>query len=215
MMTTKHTPAIRKRLDDFLSTCTKESLHNAFQETWLNDIVPGIKELEGCDQGSKIHLEGDVAVHTALVFENLTATSLSRLGREPDFIERLSVVLHDLRKPDTREPQPDGSVWFPGHEAMAAEDVPQIAKTLGLSKEETDRLLFIVARHGDAHGLPELSQSQKNELTTSPWKISLALLQEADARSCLLTGGTYLPVYWSEIVGDTKVEQTNPAEQEL
>ncbi|MBN8550003.1 MAG: hypothetical protein J0M12_11865, partial [Deltaproteobacteria bacterium] len=124
----------------------------------------------------------------------------ARLGREATFIERLSAVLHDVRKPASRRAFEDGSVDFPGHEALGAKEVPGIAKTLGLSERETAQLHFLVARHGDAHGVPVLSPQELQELTSSPWAESLALLQEADARSCILLDGSHLPIFWNELL---------------
>lgn len=192
--------AKRRQLEDFLSRSSAEQLLAAFQEPWLNGFVPGLNRLAGCDQGTVAHLEGDVAVHTALVFDNLKKVAAARLKRPPDLIENLSVLLHDLRKPDTRAELAGGVVGFPGHEALAGPEAERIARELELSAEESARLHFIVIHHGDAHSWLELSASLQNELRSSPWVTSLALLQEADARSCLFPDGTHLPVFWNELV---------------
>lgn len=188
------------QLQQFLNFCTREELIQAFGEEWLNDLIPDAKLMLGCGQGTKLHLEGDVAVHTSFVFENIKKVAQTRLGRSADYIERLSAVLHDVRKPATRLPLPDGGVDFPGHEAKAAAEVPAIAKRLGLSSSDTEKLYFLVAQHGMAHGFPNLSPQQKAELTLSPWAESLALLQEADARSCIFPDGSHLPVYWDNFI---------------
>ena len=201
--TEDHLPtAPRQRLANFLNSCNRAQLHDAFSQSWLNEIIPGILKIVGCDQGRTQHLEGDVATHTTLVFENMWVVARNRLGRAPSFIELLSTLVHDLQKPATRTTHDDGEVSFPGHEAKAAEDVPAISKALGLSSEEEQQLLFLVARHGEAHGFSALSAVAKRELIESPWKMSLALLQEADARSCLFADGSHLPIYWSELLGD-------------
>jgi hypothetical protein len=112
------------------------------------------------------------------------------------------VVLHDCRKPQTRTPQPDAGVSFPGHEAMAAREVvPQLVQTLELSADEASCLTFLVAKHGDAHSWKVLSRREQNELSTSAWKESMALLQAADAKSCLLPGGKHLRIFWNELSG--------------
>lgn len=177
------------------------SFLSSFIEPWLNEIIPQVDRMVGCGQGTLQHLEGDVAVHTALVFENLLQTARVRLRREADFVERLSVLLHDLRKPDVRREREDGTVSFPGHEALAAAEVPAIAARIGLTMPESERLQFLVARHGDAHSWAKISQAMRGELRASPFAESLALLQEADARSCLFPDGSHLPIYWTEITG--------------
>lgn len=198
-----HDDRTRKILEKFLTRCSREELRRAFSEPWMNRVIPGLDALENCDQGTVAHLEGNVAIHTALVFENLFIVCQERLGRKPTFVEQLSVLFHDWRKPQTRyEPNP-GEVSFPGHEERAARELVPIAKALGLSKYEVDQLVFIVGRHGDAHAYPSLSNAKQQELSSSTWKTSLALLQDADARSVLSPDGAQLPIYWNEIVGNS------------
>lgn len=188
-----------QKLDQFLSACTKEDLHNAFSAAWLNELIPGIGEIVGCDQGNKNHLEGDVAVHTALVFEKMAAISHERLAREPDFIEKVAVLLHDLKKPQTHTEDGEGGVTFPDHEALSAEAVGPLSTLLELPREEKDRLYFIVYHHGNAHSFEKLTPEEQQQLQSSPFAQSLALLQAADALSCVRPDGTHLPVYWDEI----------------
>ena len=190
----------RLRMEQLLSLDRKGFL-NSFSEPWLNELIPRVDRMMGCGQGSVQHLEGDVAVHTALVFENLLQITPLRVQREADFVERLSVLLHDLRKPDVSQARSDGAVSFPGHEALAAAEVPSIAARIGLNAQEAARLQFLVARHGDAHSWSKLTPAVRDELRSSPYAVSLALLQEADARSCLFPDGSHLPIFWSEITG--------------
>jgi hypothetical protein len=140
----------------------------------------------GCGQGSTTHLEGDVAVHTGLVLDNIKQTSITRTGEPPTFVQLLSAVLHDCRKPATRVVDEDGAVRFPGHEAAAASEICEISQRIGLMASEAEELHFLVAQHGNAHGWLELNDNIRNEIRASPWIIGLALLQEADAKSCLI-----------------------------
>jgi len=165
----------------------------------FNSIIPGASKMIGCDQGTIAHLEGDVARHTALVFENISLVAQQRLGRDADFIEKLSALLHDLKKPDTRSPRPDGGVSFPQHEELAAREVPAIGARLELSPTDITRLEFAVRYHGDAHHWTTLTPEQRRELQGSPYFLGLALLQEADARSCMMPGGGHIAVYWNEM----------------
>ena len=72
----------------------------------------------------------------------------------------------------------------------------------GFSKgcQEKAELTFVIAEHGRAHSWPILAASEQQHLKGSPWIVTLAILQEADAKSCLLPGGTHLPVFWRELV---------------
>ncbi len=188
--------------DTFATLLTRingERLQKLFNEPWFNDLIPDARTMIGCTQGTAAHLEGDVAVHTALVFDTLDEVTARRLNRRPDFIEKLSVVLHDLRKPATRVDHGEGRVGFPGHEQLSAAEVLPLAHKLGLSEQETERLDYIVRYHGDAHSWPTLSAEAKDRLRSSPYFESLAVLQEADALSCYLPNGARLAVHWDEM----------------
>ena len=188
-------------LSELFAAGSRERYLQAFSDPVLNQLIPGLSRLEHCDQGTKFHLEGNVAIHTAWVLENLPRVTKERFGREPTYVEYLSALIHDVRKPDTRSPQDDGHVSFPGHEAMAGRDVPGIAERLGLSQSDAKALEFIVGCHGEAHDWRNLSPARREELRASPWVVQLALLQEADARSCLMPKGQELPIFWNEWVG--------------
>lgn len=192
----------RQRVSTFLGSCSRVELYRALAEPWFSSIFPGIARIVGCDQGPYVHLEGDVAVHTSFVYENLLRTTVTRLGREADFIERLAAVWHDACKPDTRVVDEGGAVSFPGHEARAAAIVPQIAASLTLSPIERDKFYYLVANHGLVHGYPSLGASHRASLLESPWIKSLAVFQEADALSCILPGGGNLPVHWEHMAAD-------------
>lgn len=181
----------------FILNCTQADFCQALSSDWLNHIVPGAKRMVGCSQGSQIHLEGDVAVHTAAVFQNFKDCVQSRFNRAPTYIELAAVLIHDIKKPDTRVEKSPGNVSFPGHEALAADEtVPKVSVNLQLAPEEFNELDFLVRHHGDAHGWPGLDQKFKDKLKASPYFCSLALLQEADAMSCILPGGGCLPIYF-------------------
>jgi HD domain-containing protein len=190
----------RQQLEIWLFSATPQSLQDSFAEPWLNARIPGLADLIDCSQGTHKHCEGDVARHTALVFQHLCALAPDRLGREADFIERLAVVFHDLKKPATRIETADGPVRFPGHEALSAEEARRLAPELGLSSSEAERLEFLVAEHGNAHLWAKLPPEPRRRIAGSPWRASLALLQEADARACLFPDGSHLPVYFDAIL---------------
>ncbi|MCS6826038.1 MAG: hypothetical protein NZ553_05410 [Caldilinea sp.] len=193
-MQTIRTPEGR-RLEDFLARCRAATLRRALSEEWLNALIPGIRLLIGCHQGNDMHLEGDVATHTVMTCMALPIFSRRYLDREPDFIERLAALIHDWKKPVCRRnfvQKPP----FPDHEATAAAEIPSLAQRIGLSTAETERLHFVVANHGLVHEFPRLSGEERRRLATSPFWMSLGLLQAADAHSCWLPGGGHLPIHW-------------------
>ncbi|BAL98678.1 MULTISPECIES: hypothetical protein [Caldilinea] len=184
-----------RRLEEFLTRCRAATLWRALSEEWLNALIPGIRLLIGCDQGNDMHLEGDAATHTVMTCMALPIFARRYLDREPDFVERLAALIHDWKKPVCRR----GFVQklpFPGHEMAAAAEVPSLARRIGLSAAEMERLHFVVANHGVAHAFPYLPAEERRRLATSPHWVSLGLLQAADAHSCWLPGGGHLPIHW-------------------
>jgi hypothetical protein len=187
--------SLREYLEKVLWFEDKDRLHDEIASGRLDEAIPRLQLIAGCDQGTKMHLEGDVAAHTSLVYVNILINAQKELSRNADFIERLAALVHDWKKPETRQSRPDGSVSFPGHEAKAAASIADLAKHIGLSHEEEQRLHFLVAEHGNAYEFPRLSEKKQNELRNAPDAPSLAILQKSDAQACLVPGGGHRPVY--------------------
>lgn len=191
----------KKFFRNFVATASREQFIEALSFDWFNEIIPGAKNLIGCGQGGKfMHLEGDAAEHTGFVYENFKKCAEKHFGRSATFIESLAVILHDIRKPETRVEKAPGEVSFPGHEKRAADEVvPVVAQHLGLTETERDELDFLVRYHGDANAWPKTDPEIKNKILRSPSLQSLALLQEADALSCIMSDGGCAPVYWDAL----------------
>jgi hypothetical protein len=184
-----------KRLEGFLATCRGATLRRALTEDWLNALIPGIRLLVGCTQGDDLHLEGDVATHTVMVCMAAPIFARRYLDRELDFVERLAMLIHDWKKPVCRR-NPMRRPPFPGHEALAAAEVPALAQCIGLTAAEAEQMHFIILNHGLAHEFPYLSRNERRRLVASPYWVSLGLLQAADANSCWCPGGGHLPIHW-------------------
>jgi hypothetical protein len=188
----------RRQLDVFLRDCNREQFHSALSG-WLNELFPGISALIGCDQGIEHHREGDAAVHTWMVLDEVERVCRQDLRREPDFIERLAALLHDWKKPITRKTGADGSVTFPNHELMAASAVDSVATALDLLPQETEKLVYLIAYHGEATNFPFLTAEKQRAIRESPYVESLCALQKADAVSAHSATGGHWPVYWTQI----------------
>jgi hypothetical protein len=194
---------LRMKLESFLESCTVPELLVAFSSKWLNELLPAIRRLHECDQGVENHREGNVAIHTAMVFASLLEVCRNELGREADSIERLSALMHDWKKPDARMTTDDGAVEFPGHEELSAAQCPAVARILGLTDDDANKLCFLVAEHGRAHRFPQLSESERHAIQASPYIESLCALQKADALSCHCHNGGHLPVHWNQMYSRT------------
>lgn len=199
-----------KRLEGFLATCRGSTLRRALTEEWLNTLIPGIRLLVGCEQGDDIHLEGDVATHTVMVCMAAPIFARRYLDRELDFIERLAMLIHDWKKPVCRR-NPQTKPPFPGHEALAAAEIPVLAQRIGLSLAEVEQLDFVVANHGLVHEFPYLPSAKRRWLASSPHWTSLGLLQAADAYSCWCPGGGHLPIHW-ELLEQEALVTSNSAD---
>ena len=171
-------------------------------------MIPGIRLLVGCEQGDDIHLEGDAATHTVMVCMAAPIFARRYLDRELTFVERLAMLIHDWKKPVCRR-NPLRKPPFPGHEMLAASEIPVLAQRIGLSTAESEMLHFVVANHGLAHEFPFLPGDERRRLATSPYWASLGLLQAADAHSCWCPGGGHLPIHWELIEREALAASNN------
>lgn len=169
-----------------LFAADRSAVLRAFSTTWLNGLLPGIDRLIGCEQDPHDHPEGDVAIHTSLVLENFKSLCHGHLGRSPEFVELLAALIHDWKKPVTQWID-RGRITFPGHEALAAAEVPRVAAALGLTEAETAKLQFLVGEHGNMYLFDQLPADQQAALLASPHIESLRLFTQADAASCVST----------------------------
>lgn len=166
----------------------------------FDGLIQGMSAAVGCSQGRAVHLEGDVAQHTAKVVVTLLRVSAEDPAVSFDEIDLLAALMHDVDKVHTRVEDAEGNVRFPGHEASAAARVLELAPKLGLSRYQRDKLDFLIREHGKAHSLPTLAEEEKKRLCSSEHWRNLRLLQKADALSCYLNkdGSSHLPVHWQE-----------------
>ncbi|HRQ89778.1 MAG TPA: CCA tRNA nucleotidyltransferase [Bacteroidia bacterium] len=106
----------------------------------MEAILPEILALRGCEQPPQFHPEGDVFVHTRLM--------LSLLPADADLPLVLSVLLHDIAKPDTFSLDPaEGRIRFNGHEKVGAEKAAVILKRLRYPNATIDAVVSGVAHH--------------------------------------------------------------------
>lgn len=100
----------------------------------LGEILPEVAALKGVKQSPALHPEGDVYEHTILAMEQLGET---------DFRTAMSVLLHDIGKPDAHRKRNA----FHGHETCGAEDARDVCRRLKLSSAETDGICWAIAKH--------------------------------------------------------------------
>lgn len=72
-------------------------------------------------------------------------TSVGGHARAPLF--KLATLLHDIAKPQTRQPKPGGGVSFHAHQNQGAEVAAQVAEHLGFDAAATSYIAMVVREH--------------------------------------------------------------------
>ena len=103
----------------------------------LNALLPEIAAMRGVEQSPEHHPEGDVLVHTILLFRYLDSPS-------PELA--FGALLHDVGKPATFERGAD-RIRFPMHEKIGAEMAGETCRRLRFSNDSTERVTELVANH--------------------------------------------------------------------
>jgi putative nucleotidyltransferase with HDIG domain len=100
----------------------------------LGEIAPELERMSGVEQAG-YHL-GDVLQHTAMALD-LAA---------PSRLVRLAVLFHDVGKPATRQPQPEGPT-FHGHAQVGARMTREALRRLRFSTAEIAQVARLVELH--------------------------------------------------------------------
>ena len=105
----------------------------------MEEILPEILPLKGCEQPPDFHPEGDVFIHTRLMLSLLPAGASVPL--------LLATLFHDLGKPATMERDHTGRIRFNGHESISAQMTEKIMRRLRFSNEEIEATTLMVQNH--------------------------------------------------------------------
>ena len=102
------------------------------------------------------HHHKDVYEHTLTVLEQaIDLESPAGSGgpcEAPDLVLRLSALMHDIGKPDTRRFEPGGGVSFRFHEVVGARMTRTRMKALAFDKDTTKKVARLVELHLRFHG---------------------------------------------------------------
>ena len=97
------------------------------------------------------HRHKDVYVHSLIVLEQAIDLEKFR-GHQPDLINRLAALLHDIGKPRTRRFEAGGKVTFHHHDVVGAKMVRKRLKALRYSGDEIEAVAKLVELHLRFHG---------------------------------------------------------------
>ncbi len=102
----------------------------------LQVVLPEVADMVGVQQPPEFHPEGDVFIHTCLMFS---------LAGELDEALALGILLHDVGKPPTFTVA--DRIRFHGHAEKGAEMAAEIGRKLRLSSELTHEVVDLVRDH--------------------------------------------------------------------
>lgn len=141
---------IRDELTKLLLTDDPRPGLNLLVETGLADIV--LPELPALRMERDEHnRHKDVYEHSLTVLEQAIELERSR-GHDPDIVNRLAALLHDIGKPATRRFEPGGKVSFHHHDVVGAKLVRKRMQALRFSGEEIKAVAKLVELHLRFHG---------------------------------------------------------------
>ena len=147
------------------------------RDTGLIDaLLPEIAAMRGVEQSPEHHPEGDVLVHTILLFRYLDLPS-------PELA--FGALLHDVGKPVTIERGTD-RIRFPMHEKIGAEMAGEICRRLRFSNDSIERITELVANHMRFQHAQEMRLSTLKRFLALPGFEEHLALHRAD---CLASHG--------------------------
>lgn len=97
------------------------------------------------------HRHKDVYEHSLTVLDQAIALEKQR-GHEPDLVNRLAALLHDIGKPRTRRFEADGKVSFHHHDVVGAKLTRARLTALRYPKDVIDAVASLVELHLRFHG---------------------------------------------------------------
>lgn len=164
----------------------------------LEHILPEITKMKGVKQPDNLHPEGDVFTHTLLTISHLEDTN---------WVLAMGALLHDVAKPDTWEFRED-RIRFPYHESIGAEMAGNICDRLRTSREEKERIAWLVKRHMAFKDARKMKMSTLKRLLSHPDYPLLAEVCRVDALAS--TGDLSDYNYCQEMRGKLKEEEIKP-----
>jgi len=121
-----------------------------FLEQFIQDNQRLIKELKNCNHASDIspnpyHMEGDVWIHTMMVYKELDSNSSQEL--------KLAALLHDIGKIEARYVKQNGFVSFREHENISTiKAIPILKKYYDISNKNEYKKIINILHMINWHG---------------------------------------------------------------
>jgi poly(A) polymerase len=126
----------------------------------MQEVLPELTALKGCEQPPQFHPEGDVFTHTRIMLELLPA--------EVSLPLVLSVLFHDIGKPPTATVDEDGRIRFNGHDRVGAEMTEALMQRLRFSRAEIDATVEAVRQHMVFKDVPNMRVAKLKRFMARP-----------------------------------------------
>lgn len=125
----------------------------------LAPILPEAAAMKGVEQPIQFHPEGDVWIHTLLLFDYLPPVPSRTLA--------WGALLHDIGKPRTFRRAPD-RIRFDGHDALGARMAEAVCRRFRMSNAATERIVWLVRTHLYFKDLPLMRPAKVRRFLTEP-----------------------------------------------
>ena len=135
----------------------------------LKYVLPEAAAMRGVPQPPEFHPEGDVWIHTLIALKKL---------ENPTFEVALATLLHDIGKPPTL--QVADRIRFNQHEFVGGRMTAGVARRLRCSREETERVTWIVEKHMMFKDVPKMKESTLKRFLSHPFYPDLERVFRAD-----------------------------------
>ncbi len=124
----------------FLSPARVRGFDLLHESGLMQEILPEIAALKGCEQPPQFHPEGDVFTHTRRMLEMLPEHVPLHLV--------FAVLFHDIGKPKTFSwDERDQRIRFSGHDKVGAQMTRELMERLRFSRDEIDAVVEAVDQH--------------------------------------------------------------------
>jgi tRNA nucleotidyltransferase (CCA-adding enzyme) len=137
LITTVSSERIQEELNKLLLKAKYPSAgFRLMQKTGLLErILPELSKAAGVDQPGGYHAY-DVLEHSILAVDSAPR----------DLVIRLAALFHDISKPETKSPTPDGATFY-GHEKRGSRVTQKVLQRLRYSNEIVDQVSLLVDKH--------------------------------------------------------------------
>lgn len=141
---------VRDELSKLLLTAAPRPGLNLLVETGIADrVLPELPALRL--ELDEHHRHKDVYEHSLTVLEQAIDLEAAR-GHEPDLVNRLAALLHDIGKPATRKFEEGNKVSFHHHDVVGAKLARKRLKALRFSSDQVKAVTLLVELHLRFHG---------------------------------------------------------------